>query len=63
MFFVEQYPLEVIPWVTLPSLFLALQVTIGIESTIEIMVAQLFGLNEFVIISASSLNASESILR
>ena len=51
MFLVEQYPFDVISVATFPSRFFPLQVTIGIESTMDIMESQSLGLNDCIMVS------------
>lgn len=61
MFLVEQYPFDVISVDTFR--FFPLQVTIGMESTMDMRESQSLGLNDCIIVNTNTLNASESIFR
>lgn len=63
MFLVEQYPFKVISVAIFPSQFFPLQVTIGVESTMDMRESQSSGLNDCIMVFTSTLNASESIFR
>ena len=63
MFLVEQYPFDVISVATFPSRFLPLQVTIGMESTMDMRESQSLGLNDCIMVYTNTLNTSESMFR
>ena len=63
MFLVEQYPFDVISVATFPSRFLPLQVTICMESTMDMRESQSLGLNDYIMVYTNTLNASEIMFR